>query len=391
MGRAARGTPARSRSRSRAPRISRLRAVGSEQLARLWTKLSLQISPLRLMGMMSRPLPCFTSRAVLLPVVCTPPSPCARSCDLILMLIVFSCSGLCAYHSVSMLRPAVVALISTHLAITGQPAHALDPAAAEAFLWSFAPSFWPELLATRAPCNEDAEPQLDTTRGGQRSASRVVDEFCFRTTPPGARSLGRWPAGVPGKPFRSADFSQLGPPFLNCRWHLHTFECCFCDASGSLCRVLAQGMTSPHAIACPRSGVLRARVARLEHAVAHVCCCNQRFGAGPQCQPLPFRAVATWLSAYLSVFVFLCGAGAPSPGAPFYSPNSELSGRPAGYRPAGLVAPLVGLVKLCFAKYTCCHAPRSAVRNWPTPGAQLPALEEALRDAGPPLPSILGP
>ena len=188
MGRAARGTPARSRSRSRAPRISRLRAVGSEQLARLRTKLSF------------------------------------RSCDLILMLIVFSCSGLCAYHSVSMLRPAVVALISTHLAITGQPAHALDPAAAEAFLWSFAPWFWPELLATRAPCNEDAEPQLDTTRGGQPSAC---------TTRPGARSLGRWPAGVPGKPFRSADFSQLGPPFLNCRWHLHTFESCFCDASGS--------------------------------------------------------------------------------------------------------------------------------------------------------------
>ena len=38
-----------------------------------------------------------------------------------------------------MLPPAVVALISTHLAITGQPAHALDSSAAEALLWNELP------------------------------------------------------------------------------------------------------------------------------------------------------------------------------------------------------------------------------------------------------------
>ena len=48
----------------------------------------------------------------------------------------------------------------------------------------FAPP-WPVLLTTAAPhpSDEDEEPELDTTRGWQRPATRTVDEFCFRSIP----------------------------------------------------------------------------------------------------------------------------------------------------------------------------------------------------------------
>ena len=45
----------------------------------------------------------------------------------------------------------------------------------------FAYPSWPQLWASPAPPDEDEEPQLDTTHGWQRPASRAVDDFCFRS------------------------------------------------------------------------------------------------------------------------------------------------------------------------------------------------------------------
>ena len=45
----------------------------------------------------------------------------------------------------------------------------------------FAPPSWPQLWNTSAPRDEEDEPQLDTTRGWQRPASKAVDEFGFRS------------------------------------------------------------------------------------------------------------------------------------------------------------------------------------------------------------------
>ena len=72
-------------------------------------------------------------RQVPLPVESTLPSPSARRCAWIQLLIVLFCAG----DHLSMLPPAFqLRRISTHLAIAGQPAHALDFFAGKAILWN---------------------------------------------------------------------------------------------------------------------------------------------------------------------------------------------------------------------------------------------------------------
>ena len=54
-------------------------------------------------------------------------------------------------------------------------------------------------------------------------------------------------------------------------------------------------------------------------------------------------------------------------------PSPARSCRPAPCGQAGLAAPLVGFLERGFAKHTCCHAARGAVRRWRTAWCPAPA------------------
>ena len=82
-----------------------------------------------------------------LPVESTLPSPSVRRCAWIQLLIVLFCAG----DHLSMLPPAFqLRRISTHLAIAGQPAHALDFSAGKAILWNWLPLGSARKLTTAA-------------------------------------------------------------------------------------------------------------------------------------------------------------------------------------------------------------------------------------------------
>ena len=144
----------------------------------------------------------------------------------------------------------------------------------------FAPPPWPELLTTPAPLpgDEDEEPQLDTTRGWQRPASRAVDEFCYRSIlreldPPAAALLdsqagpfaARFLTARPTSPELSLAPSHFQVSLLRRLRLPLPLTAAFCR-----CR-RRQDEFGDHLAACPRSGVLRARGAPLERAAARVC------------------------------------------------------------------------------------------------------------------------
>ena len=139
---------------------------------------------------------------------------------------------------------------------------------------------WPELLTTPAPLpgDEDEEPQLDTTRGWQRPASRAVDEFCYRSIlreldPPAAALLdsqaGPFAARILTARPTSPELS-LAPSHFRVLLLRRLRLPLPLTAAFHRCRH-RQDEFGDHLAACPRSGVLRARGAPLERAAARVC------------------------------------------------------------------------------------------------------------------------
>ena len=142
----------------------------------------------------------------------------------------------------------------------------------------FAPPSWPQLLNTSAPRDEEDEPQLDTTRGWQRPASKAVDEFGFRSIlreldPPAAALLDSQAGPFAARIFTARPTSpelSLAPSHFRVLLLRRLRLPLPLTAAYCRCR-RRQDALGDHLAACPRSGVLRARGAPLERAAARVC------------------------------------------------------------------------------------------------------------------------